>query len=126
MKRSSVGFQRWKARERSTWPFQVFQLYGRELDQLLWTQKSAHAFTYKQLNATGADWGDLPSKHFKFPSMEEGELYKDLKAWSDAYNQFDNWNNLNALIALSSNLETYMASVITLALDSDPGLLLGI
>jgi hypothetical protein len=35
----------------------------------------------------------------------------------------DNWINLNAIIVSISNLETYMASVIALALESDPGLL---
>src|SRR5690606_14019132 len=36
---------------------------------------------------------------------------------------FKTWTNLNALLALTSNLETYIATIASLALESDPGLL---
>jgi hypothetical protein len=78
------------------------------------------------LKDAGAAWTDSPDAHLNFHFPKKVELYSDLRKWSDFYNQFDNWTRLSVLIALSANLETYMASVISLALESDPGLLLGL
>jgi hypothetical protein len=125
MSKSKVNFDRWKSREKSTWPFQVFQKYNLELDRLLFAHISAHGYVYRKLKEAGAAWTDAAQTHFTF-HPNHSELYSDLKDWSQSYNQFDNWNNLSVVIALSSNLETYMASVISLALESDPGVLLGI
>ncbi|EKP0309972.1 hypothetical protein JGK42_003916, partial [Aeromonas veronii] len=62
-----------------------------------------------------------------FPPVEEMVYtgFYDVKSWSNSYNQFDNWVNLNCVMAMSANLETYMATVISLALESDVGVLYG-
>ena len=126
MSKSTVRFERWQCREHSTWPFQVFRSYNHELDRLLGSQMAAQAFVYKQLKVAAAMWSDDPAKHFTLMQFSAEDLYSDLKDWSTAYNSFDNWCRLNMVIGLSSNLETYLASVISLALDSDPGQMLGI
>jgi hypothetical protein len=126
MGKSTVQFQRWKCREQSTWPFQVFQRYNHELDRIFSAQISAQAFVYKQLKKSGAAWTDDPQQFFTLNHLNLSDLYSDLKDWSSSYNLFGNWTRLNFVIALNSNLETYLASVISLALDSDPGQLLGI
>lgn len=125
MPKSTIPFQRWKCRERSTWPFQVFQQYNAELERLLVSHNSASQFVYSMLGKTSAQWTDATTKHFDFATPHNAELFDTLKHWSDAFNDFGNWNRLNAIIAMTSNLETYMASVIALALESDPGVLLG-
>lgn len=45
--------------------------------------------------------------------------FKNIKEWSNSFNELQNWMNLNALLAMMSNLETYMATVIPLAIESD-------
>lgn len=79
---------------------------------------------YKKLGPS-AKWEDDVTQHFEFDDAEKSELYSDLKDWSNSFNQYDNWVNLNSILVFSSNLETYMASAITLALESDPGTLFG-
>jgi hypothetical protein len=51
------------------------------------------------------------------------EAFDSLKSWSNSFNDFQNWVNLNALMALCSNLETYLSTSVSLAIQSDPGLL---
>ena len=126
MSKSAVRFDRWKPRERSTWPFQVFQKYTVELERLLFSQISGSKFLYSTLGRTTAAWSDSPTKHFVFDLRYQAELFKDLKDWSRAFNDFANWTRLNAVIAMTSNLETYMTSVMSLALESDPGLIIGV
>jgi hypothetical protein len=126
MSKSAITFQRWRSREDSTWPFQVFREYNFELERILFAHISARAYVYRGLKAAGAAWTDDVHTYLSFHFPNQGGIYSNLKDWSNSYNQFDNWTNLNSVIALTSNLETYMASVISLALESDPGLLLGI
>jgi len=72
-----------------------------------------------------ASWTDLPTQHFAFQRPLGYEQFESLTDWSQAYSDFENWINLNALVAISSNLETYLATVIPLALASDVGTLYG-
>jgi hypothetical protein len=126
MSKSKISFQRWKCREESSWPLQVFKAYNFELELLMAAHGSARSYVYSGLKTAGANWTDAAHSHFSSNRPNNVLPFPDLKRWSNAYNQFDNWNNLNVVVALTSNLETYMASVIALALESDPGLLFGI
>lgn len=123
MAKSDLEFNRWKPILKSTWSFQVFNKYNDEINNFLWANKAVTKQTYVNLHNSNAKWEDLPSNHLIFDVPKGQETFKSLKEWSDTYNNFNNWTNLNALLALSSNLETYLATVINLALDSDPGVL---
>lgn len=91
----------------------------------LWgTHLSSAAYTYSQLGKTGAAWSDSPGKHFK-AGVHTDSYCPDLKTWSVTYNSFGDWINLSLVLTLAANLETYMASVIRLALESDPAVVLG-
>jgi len=123
MARSIHKFDRWTSREQSTWPFQVFKKYTNEYDRMFWSHVVSKKFVYAQLKHKEALFEDDVSKHFDISTADRPELYSDLKDWSNAFNQLSNWTNLNGLMAVSANLETYMASVVRLALESDPGIL---
>ncbi|WP_200979243.1 hypothetical protein [Echinicola sp. 20G] len=123
MGKSTRHFDRWNTVMKSTWTYQVFHKYNDELNEMLWANKAAMKQTYSNFKTNGANWTDLASDHLIFDVPKGQEAFKDLKNWSDTYNSFSNWTNLNALLALSSNFETYLATVITLAIESDPGIL---
>lgn len=121
MTRSTATFDRWKSREQSTWPFQVFKKYTNEYERMFWTHVTSKRFVYSQLGKIGAQLEDDVEKHFEVKGVDRENLYVDINDWTLAFNQFDNWTNLNGLMAISANLETYMASVVRLALESNPG-----
>lgn len=121
---SKNEFSRWKAREKYSWPFQVFQKHNKELSEMYMAQIASHAYIYKELGKT-ADWKDSITKHFLLEDEVIGYVFEDLKSWSNSYNSFDNWVNLNCIMAMSSNFETYLSTVIKLALESNPGVLFG-
>ena len=83
-------------------------------------------FTYQTLGSSGSSWSDMPTKHFHFSHSWECDRFDDLKDWSNAFNDLENWVNLNALVAISSNFETYIATIVPLALESDVGVLFGV
>lgn len=123
MGKSIRKFDRWSTVMKTTWSFQVFNKYNDELNELLWSNRAVVKKTYSNLKDTSANWTDLPSDHLIFDVPKGEEVFKSLKDWSDTYNKFNTWTNLNALLALTSNLETYIATIVSLALESDPGLL---
>ncbi len=107
----------------TSWPLQVFNKYNDELNRMIWANDAATRRTYGTLKSDKAQWVDKASKHLKFVVAPGTEAFDTLKNWSDSYNAFDLWVRLNALLAMSSNLETYIATVVSLALESDPGVL---
>ncbi|ERM61461.1 hypothetical protein [Vibrio cyclitrophicus] len=124
MSRSTIPFKRWESRERSSWSFQVFQKHNKQLSRMYISHMAAYEFTYRTLGKT-AKWEDKTDNYFKFKDPTHVNSFTDVKAWSESYNDFDNWVNLNSVMAMSSNLETYIATIIKLALESDVGLLFG-
>lgn len=125
MSKSVRRFERWTAVGRATWPYRIFQKFNDELHQILNTHLVSREYLYQNLKAQGASWQDRPNKFFD-PKGRDFELYDDLKQWSDAYNHFSSWVTLSRILTVSSTIETYLASVIGIALESDPGLVLGV
>ena len=123
MSKSLKQFNRWKTEMKSTWAFQVFNKYNNELNNMIWADKSARILLYETLGKNKANWTDKASIHLKFDVPVGEEVFVNLEEWSNAYKQFHKWNNLNSLMAISANFETYISTVITLALESDPGVL---
>lgn len=123
MEGSKKQFNRWTTLMKSTWAFQVFNKYNDELNEMLWANLATTRLTYKQLSLNKATWNDSASDHLKFEVPNGEEVFKNLKEWSETYNQFENWINLNALLSISSNFEIYLSTIVSLAIESDPGVL---
>ncbi len=124
MAKSEIRFERWNHIQTHSWPFQVYKLYNEELSGFFWSIEAASKFTYKNLAINGAKWDDVPSKHFPLPDYRIATM-KTLKGWSDVYIESQNWLGLNYVMAISSNLETFLSSVVALSIESNPGVLLG-
>ncbi len=118
------NFSRWIPNDKSSWVFQVFQKYNEELEKNLWSYQPVTKRIYKTLNTDSANWTDSVNKHFNFDDKRD-EVFNDLKDWSNSFSHFDNWVNLNVIMSISANFETYLTSIISLALKSNPGVLFG-
>lgn len=123
MAKSRITFNRWAHIRRTTWPFQVYKKYNEELSDFLWVQSPIQQFIFSRLQKESATLTDDCSKYLKFPPQCHN--FTDLTSWKVTYRQFEKWIYLNCIMALSSNFETYLNAVISLAIESDPGLLLG-
>lgn len=124
MAKKNKGFLRWSHVQNHTWPFQVYKLYNEELNQFLWANEAASKYTFMKLGKEGALDTDSPTMHFPMPARKFYDM-KTVKEWAIVYNDTQNWVRLNCVMAISSNLETYLASVVSLAIESNPGVLLG-
>ena len=124
MASSDYEFNRWNHRHKSSWALRVFKQHTNELMRMFISFNNSKEYTYKNLKNESAKWGDKPDKYFKFTKWEY-DKFDDLQDWSNGYNELENWINLNALVSMSSTFETYIATIIPLALESDIGILFG-
>lgn len=120
-----MSFNRWVSKNPSTWPFQVYNKYSTELSHMFIAHVASEKHIYQNLGKS-AKWEDPFSQHFTVPDKIHQITFTDVKGWSNSFNAFDNWTNLNCLMAISSNLETYLSKTIQLALESDLGTLYGV
>lgn len=87
---------------------------------MMWAFHCASKYTFKMLGQTGATRSDLAQNHFAVSSK-----IVTVQNWQDSFKKFSNWTNLNQLLAQAACLETYIASVLRLVFDSDPGIIVG-
>lgn len=120
--KSTVKFDRWKHVQCHTWPFQMYKQYDLELSNYFWSEYAAHLYVEGHLRHGGYVPTDdsrtvfsFPSDTFNVPTMGE---------WENAYSEALNFLYLNCVMAMSSNLETFLSAIISLAIESNPGVLL--
>src|SRR5690606_4525755 len=120
MSKSNYKFERWIPQSQSSWAWRVFKKHNNELLRMLITFDNSHKFTYSNLKEKGANFGSEVISYFDSSLKLKGHMndtkFKNIKEWSNPFNELQNWMNLNALLAMMSNLETYMATVIPLAI----------
>jgi hypothetical protein len=126
MATSTYEFDRWKTRSRSTWAWRVFKKHNLEFQRMYTSFDNSRKYTYSNLGKNSAKKEDPVTEHFSFGRSWEAEKFTDLTDWMGAFNDLENWMNLNALVAVLSNLETYISTVVPLALESDAGVVFGL
>jgi hypothetical protein len=107
MATSTYEFDRWKTRSRSTWAWRVFKKHNLEFQRMYTSFDNSRKYTYSNLGKNNAKKEDLVTEHFSFGRLWEAEKFTDLTDWMGAFNDLENWMNLNALVAVLSNLEKY-------------------
>lgn len=115
------NFDRWSPEHPHSWPYKVFNQYDNELNRIVMSFSSAKAYNYNRLKKDGAKWDDKACNYLYTHNNKE----LTVRDWSNSYNLFFNWVVLNELMALSAYFETYISSIVTLSIESDPGLLIG-
>lgn len=112
-------FDRWNPIKPSSWSLRVFYQYQTEMKRMTTAYMASNKYIYRILGANGALWSDMVSNYMDTGVHDSLILHQ----WSNAFNEFDNWTRLNELMALNSYLEVYISSVVSAAIESDPGLL---
>lgn len=122
-----MGFNRWSSKKNSTWSFTVFKKHYTEVIKMHNAYKIVPQYLYHDLgNVKKAKWLDKASEHFgsMARSQYDEELFDNLKEWSEYFNIFTKWSKYSSILALSGNFEVYIDKVVTVALESDIGLLI--
>lgn len=117
-----MTFNRWTSKWPRTWPFAIFKRHHTELNDHYWSY-AASVHHSRIASRSGKDEDGLNTV-LATPQANARRVNFTVKQWRQLSKESENWIRLNALMALSGYLETYLHGVVLLALTSDPGLLL--
>lgn len=114
-----MSFSRWQKYEIRSWAYSVYKQYHTHLNRMLWSQIPTVGFVEKQIAIAPGDAHSI----LVFDPEDERAIKKDKAVWHADFKEFNNWNRLNAVMSLNSYLEIYLSSIISTAIESNPGIL---
>lgn len=103
-----------------TLAFDKFRKHHTELNDLYWTYAPAAHHAARHIKGSTVP----PATSFHF-TREPRRVPPTAGEWEKRFKDFDNWVRLSSLMSLAAYFEIYVRSVVSLALESDPGVLLG-
>ena len=113
-------YSRWTTHIMHSWSYHIFNMYESHIARMHMSCDSAIKYTYH--NAFGPDEVKLTDDAFDVLKVGRTKGMT-LKMWSDNLDEYENLARLNRLMNMVSYFETYLDSVLGLAIESDPGII---
>lgn len=121
-----VKFERDVSHERTSCPYKAFLDYLTDINKNYWSlvpALSKEKYLAKQ-KLDNAEVNSMLSADFFHATGEHvRRIPQELEEWVRSIRMFENWNRINILISIISNFETYLSSVIRVAMEANPSLL---
>jgi hypothetical protein len=122
-----MSFNRWTSQDKYSYAFRLFSKYHTYMNSLYWAHVPASSLTQKTYrDAKKTNPNQTTHQLYNLSGVNAFRVTKSLDAYSNHLNEFDNWTRLNTLVAVLSYFETYVSSVVSLAIESDLGLIYSI
>jgi hypothetical protein len=116
-------FSRWESPPMSTFSHRLFKQHHSEINSLYWSHMLAAKRT---MNVVGkADKRLKPTTVFTVPHKHMKKMAPTLERWEKDFKDFNNWVRLSASVAINAYMEIYLRNISTLAIESNPGLIIG-
>ena len=115
-------FQRWQSSYVCSRAYARFKAHHTEINRYYWSFVPAASYVkHIQRHSPPSTTAEL--FHASGPNVRR--LDPAAAAWAANFREFENWTRLSVLLSALSYLETYMSTIVTLALRSDPLLRFG-
>lgn len=115
---------RWKSPFPYTLAFNLFKQHIEEINRSYWafvpTANTIKALAKKNLVNDDAD----PKSFFLIPDEEDRRIAPTYGEWKNDFSEYINYSRLNIIMMLSSCFETYLRTVVSLAFESKPGVII--
>ena len=119
-----ASFSRWKCVSDASWPYRRFRGHHTQLNSFYWSHWAADHLTRR--HARSEEPTVETAAHFGLSGNDDARRPpRTLAEWETTQREAGNWLRLNAALAMASYLELYLRQVSTLALLSDPSIMLG-
>lgn len=116
--------ERWRSPFAHTIAFALFKKHFTELNRVYWAHvPAANTIEKKAFEALKSDDAD-PKAYFLIQDKDDRRMELTYLQWKKSYREFSNYTRLSMLMLLSSCFETYLRTIISLALESKPGILI--
>lgn len=115
---------RWKSPFPYTLAFNLFKQHFEEINRSYWAfvpaANTVKALAKRNLIEDAAD----PKKFFMVPDEEDRRLAPTYGEWKVDFSEYMNYSRLNIVMLLSSCFETYLRTIVSLAFESKPAVII--
>lgn len=116
--------ERWSSPFSHTIAFVLFKEHFTELNSVYWAHvPAASTIEKKSLEALKSEDAD-PKLFFLVHDKDDRRVAPTYRQWKYLYREFSNYTRLNMLMLLSSCFETYLRTIVSLSLESRPGIII--
>lgn len=119
-----MGNVRWESPFPHTLAFNLFKQHIEEINRSYWafvpTANTIKSLAKKNLVNEDAD----PKNFFLIPDNEDRHIAPTYGDWKNDFSEYINYSRLNIIMMLSSCFETYLRTVVSLAFESKPGVII--
>lgn len=116
--------ERWQSPYPRTIAYNLFIKHFTELNDVYWAHvPAASTIEKKALQELGSEDAD-PKQYFLVKDEDDRRISATYKDWKNKYREFSNYTRLSMLMLLSSCFETYLRTIVALAIESKPGVII--
>lgn len=117
--------ERWISPYNYSIPYILFSKHFTEINNVYWSYVPvSNTIEKKALESLKNQFAD-PRGYFLIPDEDDRRLANTYLEWKNYFRSFGNYTRLNMIMLLSSCFETYLRTIISLAIESKPGAMLG-
>lgn len=121
---NAMANERWNSPFSHTIAFVLFKEHFTELNNVYWAHvPAASTIEKKALDALKSEDAD-PKLYFLIPDKDDRRMAQTYGQWKTLYREFSNYTRLNMVMLLSSCFETYLRTIVSLSLESKPGIII--
>jgi len=119
-----MKFERWKSKDDYTHAFRLFNKHHTLMNSIYWAYVPTFYYAKHNYTTVVKDNCNITTHEAFLLSGKNSDRVEDnINKWYKNLKEYDNWTRLNVLVSVNSYFEIYLSSVISLAIESNPGIL---
>lgn len=116
---------RWNSPVKYTLAYRLFKQHFTEINRAYWAFIPVENTIKAQVKREVDEETVLPVNFFLLHDEDDDRIARSFHEWRDNFSLFGIYTRLNMLMMLSSCQETYLRTVVSMAVESKPGIILG-
>lgn len=116
--------ERWDSPFSFTLAFNLFKKHFEEINAAYWSFVPAYSTIIANAKSALLTDDADPKTFFLIHDEDERRVAPTFLKWKEGFSEFSNYSRLNILMLLSSCLETYLRTVISISFESAPGVII--
>lgn len=118
-----MSYDRWHSPFSHSLTFKLFNQHFTELNAMYWANIPVENKIKKLVKETCDSGTEKPLDFFIVHDEDDRRIAPDFDSWDKTYNDFGNYTRLNMLMSLSSCLEVYLRSIVSMSIESKPAVI---
>ena len=116
---------RWSTPFEHSLPYRLFIKHFTEMNKNYWASTPAATTIEKISDKFSKKEGSSPVDFFYIQKDDERRLAQTFQEWKKDYREFQNYTRINLIVSLCSCFEVYLRGILSLSLESRPGIVFG-